>query len=118
IRSDLYALGSTWYHLLAGQPPFPKGGLGERLYKLMSEDAADVRQFNPRVSEDTARVLNRLLAKEPADRYQTPVELFEDLVALGEGGRPASRRDALAGLAVGEADVPRRPPSSRSLKKA
>ncbi len=63
IRSDLYSLGSTWYHLLAGHAPFPKGGLGERLHRIMNEEPPDVHKFNPRVSEPTLAVLRRLMAK-------------------------------------------------------
>src|SRR5438105_2248398 len=75
VRSDLYSLGCTWYHLLAGRAPFPQGSLAERLYKIMNEEPPDVRKFNPRVSAATAGVLERLLAKDPAQRYQTPAEL-------------------------------------------
>jgi serine/threonine protein kinase len=88
IRSDLYSLGGTWHFLLAGQAPFPRGGLGERLLKIMSEKPPDVRTFNPRVSAGTAAVIHRLLAKEPADRYQTPRELLDDLHRLERGEAP------------------------------
>jgi serine/threonine-protein kinase len=92
IRSDLYSLGSTWYYLLAGQPPFPRGGLGERLYHILNSEPADVRTLNPRVSGATAVVLTRLLAKDPDDRYQTPDELLADLLALDPGGEAARSR--------------------------
>src|SRR5207237_3026955 len=46
IRSDLYSLGTTWYHLLTAQAPFPEGGLAERLYKIMNEDPPDPRDLN------------------------------------------------------------------------
>jgi eukaryotic-like serine/threonine-protein kinase len=90
VRSDLYSLGCTWYHLLAGQAPFPQGSLAERLYKIMNEEPPDVRQFNPRVPAATAAVLERLLAKDPGERHQTPDELLADLLALEGGGRPSA----------------------------
>jgi serine/threonine-protein kinase len=89
IRSDLYSLGCTWYHLLTGQAPFPEGGLAERLMKIINEDPPDPRECNPLVSEETWIVLSRLLAKEPEDRYQTPAELIDDLLSL-EGRAAAS----------------------------
>jgi serine/threonine protein kinase len=94
IRSDLYSLGSTWYHLLTGHAPFPRGGLAERLVKLMNDDPPDIRDLNPRVSDDTWAILSKLLAKDPDDRYQTPADLIDDLLAL-EGkarARRATRR--------------------------
>ncbi len=45
IRSDLYSLGCTWFHMLAGRPPFPDGSLAERLCKHMMDDPPDVRSF-------------------------------------------------------------------------
>jgi hypothetical protein len=88
IRSDLYSLGCTLYHMLAGQPPFPEGGLTERLFKHIEEEPPDIRQFNPGVTPDLVRVLGVLLAKKPEDRYQTPADLLEDL-ARGEISMPA-----------------------------
>ncbi len=82
IRSDIYSLGCTFYHMLGGKPPFSDGGLGERLLKHLQEDPPDVRRFNPRVSEEMWALMRRMLAKNPQDRYQTPAELLRDLKAL------------------------------------
>jgi serine/threonine-protein kinase len=118
VRSDLYSLGCTWYHLLSGHAPFPKGGLGERLHRIMHEEAPDVRKFNPRVSATTASMVHRLMAKEPSRRYQTPADLLRELEALTRGEPTLTPRQALESLAQEESEpvAPmrkkiRRPPS-------
>jgi serine/threonine protein kinase len=88
IRSDIYSLGCTFYHMLAGHPPFAEGGLGERVYKHMAVDPPDVREINPDVSESMWNVLQKMLAKKPEDRYQTPEELLDDLKRLGRDTGP------------------------------
>ncbi len=82
VRSDLYALGCTWFHMLANQAPFPEGGLAERILKHMQVAPPDVRDFNPRASKALSQILNRLLEKKPVDRYQTPADLLDDLLSL------------------------------------
>ncbi len=98
IRSDLYSLGCTWHHLLAGKAPFPEGGLAERLHKHLNIEPPDVRTLNPRATKATAAVLRRLLAKRPVDRYQTPADLLKDLAALKKGGAPKGHRAVALGL--------------------
>jgi serine/threonine-protein kinase len=82
IRSDIYSLGCTLYHMLTGNPPFSEGGLGERILKHLQEDPPDVRQYNPLVSEEMWTLLRRMLAKKAEDRFQTPSELLKALKAL------------------------------------
>lgn len=79
IRSDIYSLGCTGFHLLAGRPPFAEGGLGERLMKHVEAQPPDVRDFNPAVSEAFWDVLRRMMAKKPVHRYATPADLLLDL---------------------------------------
>lgn len=88
VRSDIYSLGCTLYHMLAGHPPFPEGGLGERVYQHANVEPPDVRLFNPAVSEGLWQVLSRMLAKSPNDRYQTPTDLINDLLRLKKGEAP------------------------------
>jgi serine/threonine protein kinase len=97
IRSDIYSLGCTFFHMLSGHPPFSDGGLGERVYKHMQVPPPDVRQFNPQVSEEMWKVLQKMLAKVPQDRYQTPAELLEDLKTLNHevGANRPIQLDAL-----------------------
>lgn len=82
VRSDMYSLGCTWFHMLTGRPPFDKGGLAERLIKHMEEPPPDVRTFNPRASDELVDILNKLLAKHPDDRYQDPQSLLQALVEM------------------------------------
>ena len=102
-RSDIYSLGCTAYHMLAGHPPFPDGGLGERVYKHMHTEPPDLRTLNPAVPPNLAAVVKRMLAKTPGARYQTPASLLHDLLHL-----PGVATTAPAGAAAPTAS-PRRP---------
>jgi serine/threonine protein kinase len=88
-RSDIYSLGCSWYHMLTGRPPFAEGSLTERLLKHMAEVPADIRPSHFGVTDEMMRVIWKMLAKKPMDRYQTPAELLEDLANLKKPGQPA-----------------------------
>jgi eukaryotic-like serine/threonine-protein kinase len=101
IRSDIYSLGCTLYHMLAGRPPFPEGDMTERLLKHIEAQAEDVRTFNPKVPPGLVVVLNKMMAKKPDQRYQTPKELLKDLEHL-PSGPILSPREILEALALDE----------------
>ncbi|MBI2806551.1 MAG: protein kinase [Planctomycetes bacterium] len=104
IRSDIYSLGCTAYHMLAGRAPFAEGGLGERLVKHLETPPTDVRKFNPGVSPAFWVVIETMLAKRPEDRYATPSELLRALkrIRADEDGADASERAAPAHLSPAE----------------
>jgi serine/threonine-protein kinase len=106
IRSDIYSLGCTLFHMLTGRAPFPEGCIPERLYKHAHEEPADVRQLNPRVSEAFCAVVRRMLLKNPDDRYSTPGALLKDLVRLESATAPLAAPDVLAGLALAADEAP------------
>jgi serine/threonine-protein kinase len=109
IRSDIYSLGCTLYHMLAGRPPFSEGGLTERLYKHIEERPVDVRELNPATPDPLWLILERMLAKKPEERYATPADLIKDLTDPDAVAAPTPVRslDVLAGLAEGEEVKPR-----------
>jgi serine/threonine protein kinase len=88
IRSDIYSLGCTLYHMLAGQPPFSDGGLGERIYKHLQSEVPDVRLHNRKVPANLWSLLRKMLEKDPADRYQSPGELLDALMHLQAADPP------------------------------
>jgi serine/threonine-protein kinase len=75
IRSDLYSLGCTFYHLLTGQVPFPGGTWAEKLLRHQFDPVPAIAELRRDLPETVAGIVDRLLAKEPADRYETPAEL-------------------------------------------
>jgi eukaryotic-like serine/threonine-protein kinase len=79
IRSDLYSLGCTFYFLLTGQLPYPGGSTAEKLVRHATEDARLVNEIRPDTSAGLSRIVKRLMAKEPRDRFATPAELASKL---------------------------------------
>ena len=76
-RSDIYSLGCTLYFLLVGHAPFPEGTLTERLVGHISQQPAPIAQKRADVPADLTAVVERMMAKTPADRYQTAEEVTE-----------------------------------------
>jgi len=88
IRSDLYSLGATMYHLVTGQVPFPAQTGPQMLAKHVAERLVPARERNPRVSAELSAVISRLMEKNPAQRIQRP----SDLVTALESIKPAPAR--------------------------
>jgi serine/threonine protein kinase/predicted Zn-dependent protease len=83
-RSDLYSVGVVMFELLTGQAPFPKvrrlsDDYFERLLKDRLEMRPDIRALNPAVPAGVADIVRKLLAYDPAKRYQNARHLKEDL---------------------------------------
>jgi serine/threonine protein kinase len=80
-RSDMYSLGGTIFHCLAGRPPFDAPTAAEVIEKNLSTEPPSIKTFAPHVSDATAQIIARLLKKNPAERYQSYDELIRDLKA-------------------------------------
>jgi len=72
IRSDVYSLGCTFYFLLVGRVPFLGGTLVEKLLRHQAETPPPLEQLRPDVPAGVSAVVARMMAKEPAERFQTP----------------------------------------------
>ncbi len=90
IRADLYSLGCTFYFLLTGQVPFPGGSLVSKLDKQRWETPTSIHQLRDDVPPAVATLVQKLMAKKPAERFQTPADLVQALDELGRTGFSSS----------------------------
>ncbi len=75
IRSDVYSLGCTLYHMLAGRVPFPGDSVLRKLDAHRTRPPEPIRSRRLDVPVALALVLAKMMAKDPAQRYQTPAEV-------------------------------------------
>ena len=81
-RSDLYALGCTYYYLLTGDVPFDGDNFMALGYQHTHEPLPDPREHAANLPDGVCRVLAKAAAKDPADRFQAAEELVAELDAL------------------------------------
>jgi serine/threonine-protein kinase len=81
-RSDIYSLGVTCYHLLAGAPPHTGDTALAVALQHLNATPQPLENVRPDVPSGLARIVHRMIAKRPELRYQTPGELLADLRQL------------------------------------
>jgi serine/threonine protein kinase len=112
VRSDIYSLGCTFYHVLTGRPPVPEGTAAKKLHHHQHVKPADPRQYVPDLPDYVAIILDRMMAKQPRDRYQSPEQLVHDLLQAAR--KLGSSPDVPEGVLSVEAALPD-PSSGRPL---
>jgi serine/threonine-protein kinase len=81
-RTDLYALGATLYHAIAGRPPIEEGNNHlETVRRVLSAQVPPLRRFEPSVPRKVDDVIRRLLSKEPGLRMSSASEVLHELEA-------------------------------------
>lgn len=85
-RSDLYSLGATFYHLLAGRPPFRGETALAVAYHQVHTPPPSLTDSRPDVSAALSRLIQRLLAKPPDERFPSAQALLQELRELDKRG--------------------------------
>jgi eukaryotic-like serine/threonine-protein kinase len=84
-RTDVYAMGATLYHLLAGEPPFMGSTRDLLCNQHCNDQPPSLASRNPGISEGVARAVERALSKSPDDRFPDAAAMLRDLDALRLG---------------------------------
>jgi len=82
VRADIYALGVTFYTLLTGRPPFT-GSASQKFTAHQTFEAPPVSRLRPNVPAGVDAIVEKMMAKSPAARYQTPEEVIDALATVG-----------------------------------
>ncbi len=90
-RSDIYSLGCTFYYLLTGSPPFPGGGLSDKLARHYKAPIPDVREHRPDVSESLSLLIRKMMEKKPEGRFADYGQLIAALDSLDDFGDPPTQ---------------------------
>lgn len=124
--ADIYGLGATFYHMVTGKVPFEGKNPSEVMRRHLKAELVPPDHINTRLSAGTAQVIEMMMAKDPAERYQNVTDLLEDLelIARGEAPHFAHKTLDLGDIATvisgpaPEAAAPQPTPAQRSASGA
>ncbi|MEK7465928.1 MAG: serine/threonine-protein kinase [Planctomycetota bacterium] len=92
-RSDIYSLGVTFYYFVTGRRPFEGEGPIILMEQHMHERPRTPASHNPDIPQGVSAVIMKMIAKKPADRYQSAEELLADLERVESGREPLAPPD-------------------------
>jgi len=82
-RSDIFALGIVFYEMLAGKVPFENDSPLGLMLEVVQSEIPDIRGINKKVDKKTHYILEKMIAKNPQERFQDCAEIIQQ---LGQGG--------------------------------
>jgi len=113
-RSDLYSLGATFYHVLAGRPPFQAASSPELILKHATQRPEPLGAVAPDIDPRLPHIIDRLLRKNPSARYPSAQALLDELDAIAEA--PARRKQRVEQRATTATARPR--PTERATDRS
>jgi HEAT repeat protein/tRNA A-37 threonylcarbamoyl transferase component Bud32 len=105
IRADMYSLGCTLYDLLAGHAPFPEGNAVQKVKAHLAQTPKPLKDLRHDVPPELVKIVERMMAKDPEERFQTPVEVAAALTPFLAAAPKPPRRKKWPALAAGVAFV-------------
>jgi serine/threonine protein kinase len=121
IRADLYSLGATFYYLLTGRTIFPKGTVAQKLVWLQTQEPPSVSLFRPEVPEELVKLVEKMMAKDPLQRFATPAEEVQALEPWTRASiepPPDAEMPRLSKVAMGTGSGNLRLPNAAALAQA
>src|SRR5205807_2045536 len=117
IRADIYSLGATFYFCLTARTPFSEGTVAQKLIWHQTRQPKSVRTTRPDVPEELAAVLEKMMSKDPAHRYQSPTDVVAALASWDQepiGPPPDEEMPKLSPAALGLTTNEAPPPAPTS----
>ncbi len=78
-RSEVYSVGVVLFEMLCGRTPFSDANVYKLMHDVVETPIPDIREFNPGIDDDVVAILSRMLAKDPAERFQSMHEVIDVL---------------------------------------
>lgn len=93
VRADIYSLGCTLYFLLTGRPPFQEDSVIKLVLAHLEKEPRPIHELRPDMPTELSAVVARMLAKDPAGRFQKPADLAQALLPFSKPGlKPVTPR--------------------------
>jgi len=99
-RTDIYSLGATAFHIATGETPFEAEKAIDVLKKHINDPLPPPDSINPDIPDDICRLIEIMMAKEPEERFQSAVEIVEEIEQIQKGGNVSYKRTPLHETAI------------------